>query len=258
MQQTGLIPGINSAMAKTSSSNPAMVETVQVHRSTRTKTAEQGGGGVVTVTVPPGSTTTRQRMDRSLRKAPPETMPTLVALQRPPVLPPIGPPPPYPRRTNRTPSLNPPAILAIHPQAPFGNALSPLVDGDGSSIVGVAVKGGTDILSGGDDSGDQVDPHEVDHDSDGFSEEVDDDNDYSGFSEDDDKKASNPNCLDYSTDEDDDDNYIFDPDLEEFELFDFADPNKGSKKIRGRRGNISGPQPPDYSTMNPVKKSGGG
>jgi len=131
---------------------------------------------MVTVAVPPGSTTTRQRVDLSLRKAPPETMPTLVALQRPPALPPIGPPPPYPRRTNRTPSLNPPAILAIHPQAPFGNALSPLVDGNGSSIVGVAVGGGTDILSGGDDSGDQVDPHEVDHDSDGFSEEVDDDN----------------------------------------------------------------------------------
>jgi len=175
-------------MAKTSSSNPAMAETV--HRSTRTKPAEQRGGGVVAVAAPPGSTTTRQRVDRSLRKAPPETMPTLVALQRPPALPPIGPPPPYPRRTNRTPSLNPPAILAIHPQAPFGNAVSPLVDGDGSSVVGVAVRGGMDVLSGGDDSGDQVDPHEVDDDSDGFSEEVDNDNDYSGFSEDDDKKAS--------------------------------------------------------------------
>ena len=119
-QQTGLISVINSAMAKTSSSNPAMAETVR--RSTQTKIAEQGGGGVVAV--PPGSTTTtrteRQRVDRSLRKALPETMPTLVALQRPPALPPIGPPPPYPRRTNRTPSLNPPAILAIHPQAPFG------------------------------------------------------------------------------------------------------------------------------------------
>ncbi len=186
LQQTGLIPVINT-MAKTSSSNPAAAETVRrstrtktaeqggedlvaetVRRSTRTKTAEQGGGGGF-VAVPPGN--------RSLRKAPPETMPTLVALQPPPALPPIlGPPPPYPRRTNRTPSLNPPAILAIHPQAPFGDALSPLVDGDGSSVVGVAVGGGMDILSGGDDSGDQVDPHEVDHDSDGFSEEVDDDN----------------------------------------------------------------------------------
>ena len=71
-------------MAKTISSNPAVAETVR--RSTQTKTAEQGGGGVVAV--PPGSTTTtrteRQRVDRSLRKAPPETMPTLVALQRPP------------------------------------------------------------------------------------------------------------------------------------------------------------------------------
>ena len=85
---------------------------------------------------------------------------------------------------------------------------------------------------------------------------INDDDDYSGFSEDDDKKeASNPNCLDYSTDEDDEDNYIFDPDLEEFELVDLSDPNKGSKKIRGRpRGNIGGPQPPDYSTMNPVDK----
>ena len=210
---------------------------------------------MVAVAVPPGSTTTRQHVDRSLRKAPHETMPTLVALQRPPALPPIGPPPPYPRRTNRTPSLNLPAILAIHPQAPFGNTLSPVVDGDGSSVVGVAVGGGTDILSGGDDSCDQVNPHEVNDDSDGFSEEVNDDNDYSGFSEDDDKKARDPNwCLDYSTDEDDEDNYIFDPDLEEFELVDFADPSKGSKKIRGRRGNISGPQPPDYSTMNPVEK----
>ena len=62
-QQTGLIPVINSAMAKTSSSNHTMAETV--HRSKRTKTAEQGGGGVVEV--PPGSTTTnrteRQRVD---------------------------------------------------------------------------------------------------------------------------------------------------------------------------------------------------
>ena len=131
-------------------------------------------------------------------------MPTLVALQRSPALPPIGPPPPYPRKTNRTPSLNPPAILAIHPQAPFGDAVSPLVDGDGSSVFGVAVGGGTDVLSGGDDSGDQVDPYEVDNDFDGFSDEVDDDKDYSGVSEDDDKKASDPNCLDYSTDEDDD------------------------------------------------------
>ena len=245
LQQTGLIPVINT-MAKTSSSNPAAAETVRrstrtktaeqggedlvsetVRRSTRTKTAEQGGGGGF-VAVPPGN--------RSLRKAPPETMPTLVALQPPPALPPIlGPPPPYPRRTNRTPSLNPPAILvihtqAIHPQqAPLGDAVSPIVDGDdgSSSVVGVAVGGGTDLLSGSyhDRSG-----------SDGFSEVVDDDDDYSDFSEDDDKKqeASNPNCLDYSTDEDDEDNYIFDPDLEEFELVDFSDPNKGSKKIRGR------------------------
>jgi hypothetical protein len=126
--------------------------------------------------------------------------------------------------------------------------VSPIVDGDdgSSSVVGVAVGGGMDLLSGSyHDSG-----------SDGFREVVDDDDDYSGFSEDDDKKeASNPNCLDYSTDEDDEDNYIFDPDLEEFELVDLSDPNKGSKKIRGRpRGNIGGPQPPDYSTMNPVDK----
>jgi len=267
LQQTGLIPVINT-MAKTSSSNPAAAETVRrstrtktaeqggedlvaetVRRSTRTKTAEQGGGGGF-VAVPPGN--------RSLRKAPPETMPTLVALQPPPALPPIlGPPPPYPRRTNRTPSLNPPAILvihtqAIHPQqAPLGDAVSPIVDGDdgSSSVVGVAVGGGTDLLSGS---------YHDRSDSDGFSEVlVDDDDDYSDFSEDDDKKqeASNPNCLDYSTDEDDEDNYIFDPDLEEFELVDFSDPNKGSKKIRGRpRGNIGGPQPPDYSTMNPVEK----
>ena len=123
-----------------------------MRRSKRTKTAEQGGGGVVTV--PPGSTTTNRierqcvdqslrkalpetmptRVDRSLRKAPSETMPTLVALQRPPALPPIGPPRPYPRRTNRTPSLNLPAILVIRPQAPLGDAVSPLVDGDGSSV----------------------------------------------------------------------------------------------------------------------------
>ena len=57
-QQTGLISVINSAMAKTSSSNPAMAdETVTARRSTRNKTAEQGGGGGVTV--PPGS----QRVD---------------------------------------------------------------------------------------------------------------------------------------------------------------------------------------------------
>jgi len=126
--------------------------------------------------------------------------------------------------------------------------VSALVDGDGSSIVGVAVGGRKDVLSGGDDSGDRVDPYEeVDgDDSDGFTSCF--------LSEDDDKKASDPNCLDYSTDDDDEDNYIFDPDLEEFELVDFANPNKGSKKIRGQRGNISGPQPPDYSTMNSVDK----
>ena len=71
LQQTGLIPVINT-MAKTSSSNPAAAETVRrstrtktaeqggedlvaetVRRSTRTKTAEQGGGGGF-VAVPPG------------------------------------------------------------------------------------------------------------------------------------------------------------------------------------------------------------
>ena len=85
---------------------------------------------MVTVPLHEGSTTTtrteeRQRVDGSLRKAPPETMPTLVALQ-PPAQPPIGPPSPYPRRTNRMPFQNPPAILAIHPQAPLGDAVSPL------------------------------------------------------------------------------------------------------------------------------------
>ncbi len=120
------------------------------------------------------------------------------------------------------------------------------IDGDGSSIVGVAVGGGRDV-SGGDDSGgkdysgDKVDPYEVDNDSD-------------GSSEDDDKKASNPNCLDYSTDEDDEDNYIFDPDLEEFELVDFANPNKVSKTNREQWCYVGGHQPPDYSTMRPVDK----
>ena len=254
-QQTGLIPVNNSAMANTSPYNPAAA--VAVRCSMQNNTAEQGGGMVA---VPPpreGSTTTtrteRQRVDRSLLKAPPETMPTLVALQPPGAQPPIGPPPPYPRRTNHTPSQNLPAILAIHPQASLGITVSPLdesfcdveIDGDGSSVVGVAVGGGRDI-SGGDNSGgdnyssDQVNPYEVDNDSDGSSE--------------DDDKASNPNCLDYSTDEDDVDNYIFDPDLEEFELVDFVNPNKGSKISREQGGYVGGPQPPDYSTMNPVDK----
>jgi len=48
LQQTGLIPVINT-MAKTSSSNPAAAETVR--RSTRTKTAEQGGEDLVSETV---------------------------------------------------------------------------------------------------------------------------------------------------------------------------------------------------------------
>ena len=91
------------------------------------------------------------------------------------------------------PAQNPPAILAIHPQAPLGDAVSQLdksfrdeeIDGDGSSVVGVAVGGGRDVSggnnSGGKDySGDQLDPYDVGDDSD-------------GSSEDDDKKASNPN-----------------------------------------------------------------
>jgi len=57
LQQTGLIPVINT-MAKTSSSNPAAAETVR--RSTRTKTAEQGGGGGF-VAVPPGNRSLRKR-----------------------------------------------------------------------------------------------------------------------------------------------------------------------------------------------------
>ena len=113
-------------MANTSPSNPAAE--VGVRRSARTKTGKRGSKAVA---VPPNESNTtttrteRQRVNRSLHKAPPETMPTLVVLQ-PPAQPPFGPPPPYPRRANRTPSQNPPALLAIFPLAPLGDAVSPL------------------------------------------------------------------------------------------------------------------------------------
>jgi len=72
------------------------------------------------------------------------------------------------------------------------------------------------------------------------------------FDNDDDDEDSNG--LDYSSD-DDDDNLWFDADLEEFELVDFADPNRGKKTLVDRRRHKDGPSPPDYSAMSSVEKT---
>ena len=60
------------------------------------------------------------------------------------------------------------------------------------------------------------------------------------------------NGLDCSS-EDDDDNLIFDADLEEFELVDFANPNGGNKD--DRRCYKDGPLPPDYLGMSYIEKN---
>jgi hypothetical protein len=60
-------------------------------------------------------------------------------------------------------------------------------------------------------------------------DEEDDDEDYANGKDDD------PNGLDYSSSDDDDNNLRFDADLEEFELVDFLDPNRGKKTPVDRR-----------------------
>ena len=76
----------------------------------------------------------------------------------------------------------------------------------------------------------------------------DDDEDYTNGKDDD------PNGLDYSSSDDDDNNLRFDADLEEFELVDFSDPNRGKKTPVDRRRYKDGPSPPDYSVMSEVEK----
>ena len=82
------------------------------------------------------------------------------------------------------------------------------------------------------------------------------------FDDDDDDEDSNyyengkdddPNGLDYSSD-DDNNNLRFDADLKEFELVDFADPNRGKKTPVDRCHYKDGPSPPDYSVMSSVEK----
>ena len=68
-------------------------------------------------------------------------------------------------------------------------------------------------------------------------------------------KDDDPNGLDYSSSDDDDNNLRFDADLEEFELVDFCDPNRGKKTPVDRRRYKDGPSPPDYSVMSSVEKT---
>ena len=86
---------------------------------------------------------------------------------------------------------------------------------------GAGVREGDDFedddVSSNDDKNDSNKDDPFDYDDD------DDDSDYHENGKDDD-----PNGLDYSSD-DDDNNLKFDADLEEFELVDFADPNRGKK-----------------------------
>ena len=66
----------------------------------------------------------------------------------------------------------------------------------------------------------------------------DDEEDYENGKDDD------PNGLDYSSSDDDNNNLRFDADLEEFELVDFSDPNRGKKTPVDRRRYKDGPSPP--------------
>jgi hypothetical protein len=111
---------------------------------------------------------------------------------------------------------------------------------------GAGARGGDDLVD--DDVCSKNDDENTNNDVAFDDDDDDEDSNYYGNGKDDD-----PNGLDYSSD-DDDNNLRFDADLEEFELVDFADPNRGKKTPVDRRRYKDGPSPPDYSVMSSVEK----
>jgi hypothetical protein len=189
----------------------------------------------------------------SIPHAPVAGMPLLVRVGD---VPPARAAPPYPLRNTRTPAPNPPSVIyrkvgaqcdisLLKFQSP---TLPPIYDGipdvfiEGQELdfrqQGVCARGGDDLVdddvSSNDDENTKKDNAFDDNDD-------DEDSNYYANGKDDD-----PNGLDYSSSDDDDNNLRFDADLEEFELVDFSDPNRGKKTLVDRRRYKDGPSPPDY------------
>jgi hypothetical protein len=184
-------------------------------------------------------------------------MPSLVWLGD---VPPKRTAPLYPLRNNRTPAPNPPAVIYRKVCAPGdvsllnfqSPSLPPIYDG----IPDVLIKGQElDFGQGAGARGDNLVDEDVSSNDDentnndvAFDEDDDDeDGNYYNIGKDDD-----PNGLDYSSDNADN-NLQFDADLEEFDLVDFADPNRRKKTVDCRRYK-DGPSPPDNSVMSYIEK----
>jgi len=209
-------------------------------------------------------------VDPRLLKHPPESifhapgagMPLLLRLGD---VPPARAAPPYPLRNNRTPAPNPPAVIHRKVDAPSDvsvlNFRSPslppiqhvipdvFIEGQELDFgQGAGARGGDDFVD--DDVSSNDDENDTNNDDPFDDDNDDEDSNYHENGKDDD----DPNGLDYSSD-DDDNKLQFDADLEEFELVDFADPNRGKKTPVDRRRYKDGPSPhPDYSGMSSVEK----
>jgi hypothetical protein len=166
-------------------------------------------------------------------------------------------------RNNRTPAPDPPAVVAIIYQKAGGPGnvslldfrlpvLPPILEGYPDVFVdGQELDFGQDPGARGDDFvNDSVysnDDDKTNNDVDCDDEDNEDGSDYSPEK----GKNEDPNRLDCSS-EDDNDNLVIDADLEEFELVDFADPNGGNKDDWRRY--KDGPMPPDYAGMSYIEK----
>jgi hypothetical protein len=151
--------------------------------------------------------------------------------------------PPYPLRNNRTPAPDPPSVIYRKVGAPCdisllnfrSPTLPPIYDGipdvfiegqelDFGQQEGVCARGGDELVDNDVSSNDDENTK-----NDNAFDNNDDDEDYANGKDDD------PNGLDYSSSDDDNNNLRFDADLEEFELVDFSDPNRGKKTPVDRR-----------------------
>ncbi len=253
----------NTAMAKTNRCNPNTMNPPADRRRGRGKgTGKEGAPPAARRSARTNPSAAVDFVDPSLLKPPPKSippqdpgdgMPSLVRLGD---VPPARAAPPYPLRNNRTPAPNPPAVIYRKAYAPGdvsllnfrSPSLPPIYDAipdvfiEGQELdfgQGAAARGGDDLVED-----DNVSSNDVAFDD-------NDDDEVSNYYEN--GKDDDPNGLDYSSD-DDDNNLLFGDDLEEFELVDFADPNRGKKTAVDCRRYKDGLSPPDYLVMSSVEK----
>jgi hypothetical protein len=254
----------NTVMANTNRCNPNAMNPSDRRRGGHGK--RKGKEGVIP---PPARRSARTNpsakvgdfVDPRLLKPPPESIPHaplagMPSLVRHGDVPPARAAPPYPLRNNRTPAPDPPSVIYRKLGAPCdisvlnfrSPTLPPIYDGIPDAFIeGQELDFGPqegDCARGGDELVDD----DVSFNNNDALDDNNDDEDYENGTDDD------PNGLDYSSSDDDDNNLRFDADLEEFELVDFSDPNRGKKTPVDRRRYKDGPSPPDYSVMSEVEK----